>query len=118
MRKILYNCYAADIPMGDRFSSVFAYLDDAAALSVSWKLDRSVENLRNITNQCIDWPDKWKSKINLGKSQLINFCKKPIPTNDNIAINNTLIPWKNTVKYLGVKFDSSLTWGPLILDEI
>ncbi|GFV95147.1 RNA-directed DNA polymerase from mobile element jockey [Trichonephila clavipes] len=58
--------------------------------------------------------DKWKISINVEKSTAIIFTKKhslPPP----IIMYNKQIPWSQEAKYLGIIFDTHLTWKQHIL---
>jgi hypothetical protein len=53
------------------------------------------------------WCQRWNKKINEGKIQAIYFPKKP---GDGLRLNGRIIPFVNSVKYLGVIFDRKMTW--------
>lgn len=59
----------------------------------------------------MEWCDRWKIKINSTKCHAIYFSNKFILP-PRLYINDTVINWDTTCKYLGVEIDRRLTWKP------
>jgi hypothetical protein len=94
---LLYTLYTADIPQSNAtFLSTFA--DDTAIFTTHQDHLRFIEN----------WTRKWRLKINETKSSHIMFTLRRghCPP---VYINRTVIPLAETVKYVGLHFDKSLT---------
>lgn len=62
----LYNLYTADTSIDIRLLKVFTFATEI--LSVSWKFSKSVGYLQNSTVAYADLTEKWKIRINSGKS--------------------------------------------------
>lgn len=85
-----------------------AHIDDSSVMWVTngkltptkWKIDLE------------KWFDKWKIAVNPNKCQAISFGRKADPP--RIYVNDTVVSWSPTVKYLGVTLDKNLTWKPHI----
>ncbi|GFW65642.1 probable RNA-directed DNA polymerase from transposon X-element [Trichonephila clavipes] len=105
---LLFNLYINDIP-DYSLTKINLYADDTAIhatyknlKTISFALNKHLLLLQNFY-------DKWKISINVEKSTAIIFTKKqslPPP----IIMYNTQIPWSQEAKYLGIIFDTHLTW--------
>lgn len=71
-------------------------------------LQKHIEN-------CINWCTQCLVKLNGQKTAVIYFSKKLTYFN-HFAINNSIIPWINYTKYLGVTLDRRLTWNKYFLN--
>lgn len=70
----------------------------------SCKLERSLDYLRVTCRPNKKWEDKWKTtKINLDKSQIINFFTKTGQTTEYFTIYYAKTPWNINIKYLVIK---------------
>lgn len=94
---ILYNLYTADVPNNLLNTNICTFADDTAILSHSRNLNLSAVYLKI-----------WKIKINPSKCQLINLSHKNANPSREIKLSE-VIPWKNSIKYLGIRFDRRLT---------
>ena len=65
-------------------------------------LQRSLDSMEK-------WFQKWGFKINEKKSSHVTFTLRK-QTCPKVTINNTIIPSKDSVKYLGMTLDRRLTW--------
>ena len=62
------------------------------------------------------WFHKWGFIINENRSTHVTFMLRK-QTCPQVTINNTTIPNKDTVKYLGITLDRRLTWKQHITDK-
>lgn len=110
---ILYNLYTSDIPSTIPNTHVLTFADDTAIISTSKYHNKSRSYLQTAIDIFQHWSAKWKIKINQNKCQAIHFSTRKPTTlpDDPILINNHPLPWNPTAKYLGVRFDSRLTWS-------
>ncbi|GFV49204.1 probable RNA-directed DNA polymerase from transposon X-element [Trichonephila clavipes] len=105
---LLFNLYVNDIP-DYTLTKINLYADDTAIYAtyknlstISFAINKHLHHLQNFY-------DKWKISINVEKSTAIIFTKKhslPPP----IMMYNKQIPWSQEAKYLGIIFDTRLTW--------
>lgn len=85
------------------------YADDTAILATGTNSDIATKKLQSTINRIVDWTFRWRIKLNENKSQHINFTlKKEIPL--PITINQQVVPYSNTAKYLGMTLDAKLRW--------
>ncbi|GFW39906.1 probable RNA-directed DNA polymerase from transposon X-element [Trichonephila clavipes] len=105
---LLFNLYITDIP-DYSLTKINLYADDTAIHATYKKLETISFALNKHLLLLQNFYDKWKISINVEKSTAIIFTKKqslPPP----IIMYNTQIPWSQEAKYLGIIFDTHLTW--------
>ena len=62
-------------------------------------------------NLLMEWCKQWQVIRNAKKSQVVVYSKCPLPKKDvRLEIFGQIIPTSNEATYLGVIFDSRLTW--------
>jgi len=71
----------------------------------------STEKLQAAITKVQSWIRKWRIKLNETKSVHIDFTNKRIE-HKPININNQVVPYENTAKYLGMTLDAKLRWKP------
>lgn len=105
----LYNLYTADLPQSN-YTNLATFADDTAITSSSSDILSSTENLQEHLLKLQEWYNIWRIKINETKSTHITFTLRPknIPP---LFLNNQALPLDDSVKYLGVHLDKSLTWA-------
>jgi len=64
-------------------------------------------NLQKLIDNILAWMRRWKIKINADKSVYVNYTLRKAK-NIKILLNKSLIPQKDTAKYLGMNLDSRL----------
>ncbi|GFT42918.1 probable RNA-directed DNA polymerase from transposon X-element [Trichonephila clavipes] len=105
---LLFNLYINDIPEYS-LTKLNMYADDTAVhttfkriTSVTFALNKHLKLLEK-------YYDRWKISINVEKSAAVLFTnKRKIPPPPKMY--NTIIPWSQSTKYLGITFDKNLTW--------
>ncbi|GFV49438.1 probable RNA-directed DNA polymerase from transposon X-element [Trichonephila clavipes] len=105
---LLFNLYINDIP-DYSLTKINLYADDTAIHATYKKLETISFALNKHLLHLQNFFDKWKISINVEKSTAIIFTKKqslPPP----IIMYNKQIPWSQEAKYLGIIFDTHLTW--------
>ena len=88
-------CYADDIVIlinGADVKILHEYMQEA--LRITW-----------------EWCENNSLSINPSKTSIIKFTRKRNAAIEPLKIKNTIIPFSNTVKYLGVMLDNKLTWN-------
>jgi len=85
------------------------FADDTAILAVDENVNAATSKLQRSLDKVNIWTKQWRIKLNEAKSTHINFTNKkvdPLP----ITINSKTVPYKKTVKYLGMTLDVKLKW--------
>lgn len=111
---ILFSLYINDIPgPNNRNFKIGIYADDTVIYGTSMSNKVIVKNLNETLNNINIWCTKWRVKINAAKSEAILFSRKRNPTKNLTPplLNETPIPWKKSVKYLGVTLDQKLSYS-------
>ena len=81
-------------------------------------IPESIRFLQRALNKLSDWFARWNIKINARKTEAIAFHKGGNKTETRIKIQNCVIPYSSSVKYLGVTLDSKLTFQKHIKNTI
>lgn len=109
---MLFNIYVRDIPTATAALAMFA--DDTAIITQSVDLHHAIEELQAATNIISKWFDTWNITLNVGKCESKIFTLRQIRNPPKLVLNNQTIEWNpkdKTVKYLGIQFDTRLTWS-------
>ena len=109
MGPILYNFYINDAPRVKQVDES-DYADDKACLTSSFRISAIVNRLNQAAAKIQKFYNKWKIKINIQKSEAIIFTKRRPILDVNVCLNNYVIEWSSSVKYLGVILDSKRTF--------
>ncbi|VVC38482.1 Reverse transcriptase domain [Cinara cedri] len=105
---ILYLIYTADIPTNTDSTTVM-FADDTAILTTSKDQRAATDNLQISINNIYNWTRHWKIKINSDKSVHLNYTLRKT-VNISVLLDHTIIPQKDSAKYLGMHLDSRLNW--------
>jgi len=104
----LFSIFVNDIPK-HHDTNIALYADDTVVYASSTKPRQSIIHVQRHMELLQDWFTKWKIKVNVTKCEAIVFSKKHRQTQiPNVKLNNTDIPFKQEVKYLGVLLDRKL----------
>lgn len=109
----LYNIFTADVLKVDGVVYAF-FADDTAYLASDKDPEIIVTKLQNAQNSLEDFQRKWRIKINATKTQTIFFTKKRAARNlpsTTVSTNGLSSPWTNEANYLGIIYDSKLTFS-------
>lgn len=117
---LLFNIYVNDLSSHIALP-LFQYADDTLILSVASNYSDAILPLQATATKAMDWFAANVITVNTSKTRLICFhnpLKKInlaysffLHTSDCFPCNCTSINCTNTVKYLGVHFDSDLSWN-------
>lgn len=116
---MLFNIYINDIPKCPH-TSIALYADDTAVIAQSMRAVTACAHIQSALDLLEDWYEDWRIKINVTKSNAVLFTRKrPKSRKGKISYNLTtsvslfeeVIPWAKDAKYLGVHFDSKLSWN-------
>ena len=104
----------------DLFCELSQYADDSAV----WKSGRSKSHLVYLMQRILDiikqWAEALGIKISTGKTEVVMYNHQGIP-NENIPklkLGDNALEFKTEAKFLGMTFDSQLSWGKHITEII
>ena len=113
MSSTLFNVLINDIFRGlpsNIQHSLFA--DDGAIWSVTDNLPKALENIQEALNTIIKWTETWGLTLSKEKTVAIIFTSKHMITHPRrLKLGTHPIQYMNTIKYLGMQFDTRLTWA-------
>lgn len=104
----LYILFTRDIPTPPD-TKIATFADDTVVLVTGKSISETTNKLQIATDCILHWTKKWRIQLNESKSTHINFTYKNI-TPQHIYMNNNIIPYANTAKYLGFTLDAKLKW--------
>jgi hypothetical protein len=109
---ILYLWYTNDMPTAPRVQ-LSLYADDALFTATSANLRMSRVYLQRQLDLLQPWLTKWRVKVNADKCEAISFTRSRRQDDGrHLTVDGRPVPWKTTVKYLGVLLDKTLTLTP------
>ena len=90
-------------------SSLFA--DDGAIWTTANNLCDALKDIQEAVNLITGWTEKWGLTISKEKTVAIVFTSRHVGIPPSLMIEGYPIKYKNSVKFLGMHFDSRLTWA-------
>lgn len=118
---LLFNLYVNDLSQAIFRCRVFQYADDTLLVSRHTNYHQAVAELQTDTTNVISWYRKNLISINQNKTKLVCFHDplKSIPVITPLFLHSPLcnncscspIPYLSSVNYLGVHFDSNMSWN-------
>ena len=109
----LFNIFINDI-----FSNIPAevnsslYADDGAIWITDSSLILACNKIQLALNSIEEWSSKWGLTFNVSdKTKAIIFTNKRNTDYPTLYLHNTPIPYKKSIKFLGLIFDHHLTWN-------
>lgn len=108
----LYSIYTSDFKALRNQTAAF-YADDTALITSGKLSNAIVKNMKNALIHAEKYFNKWKIKINQGKTQATIFPFNKSPKRNpqiTLCMQGTEIPLLDAVKYLGVVLDKKLTF--------
>jgi len=106
---LLYTLFTADLPeLPSATTATFA--DDTALLASSPNYHTAVADFQSALTTVHNWTSRWKIHLNSDKSVNTTFTLRPHP-HQPVLLDQTVIPYKPTVKYLGIHLDERLTYA-------
>jgi hypothetical protein len=106
---LLCLIFTADVPLTHNTLTV-TFADDTAIMSSDHNPATASYNLQQNVNLLQNWMEQWKITFNPEKSAHITFTTRKAIC-PQVSINNSPIPIKQDVKYLGLHLDKKLTWS-------
>ena len=106
---ILINDIFKELPSNIQHS---LFADDGAIWSVTDNLSEALENIQEALNTIIKWTETWGLTLSKEKTVAIIFTSKRMTTPPPpLMLGTHPILYTNTVKFLGMQFDTRLTWA-------
>ena len=90
-------------------SSLFA--DDSAVFKSEKNIKYITEQVQKNLGKLEEWCDKWGFKVSMEKTVAVLFTKRVVNNNVIVKFNGNTINTANSAKFLGIIFDSKLTWS-------
>jgi len=107
----LYNIHTCDISRVIPNGCIFYQFADDKVISVSGKNRFVIQHfLQDALNRLVDWASENGFSFSVSKSQFILFSRKHSIVNIQLYLCDREIEIVDTYKYLGIWFDSKLTW--------
>ena len=115
---LLFLLYINDLPNISRVLNLYLFADDT---NILYYESKSLSDLERTINKELRklylWLNINRLSLNIGKTNFVIFhpFNKPLKHNVTIKINNKAINEKESIKYLGVIVDSTLSWKQHII---
>ena len=115
---LLFLLYINDLPNISKILDFYLFADDT---NIYYQGDYSLIKLEKIVNKEIRklylWLNVNRLSLNIDKTNFVIFhpFNKPLKNNITILIHKKAISEKNSIKYLGVMIDSTLSWKDHVL---
>ena len=106
---LLFILYINDLPSA--VSSIMKIFADDVAMNCSVDSPSDRIAFQHDLDLITDWCSKWQMRLNPSKCELLCISNKHTPTKPLYYINNHLLHWARSVKYLGVIVDTKLSWN-------
>lgn len=108
---LLYSLFTRDIPKPPN-SQIAVYADDTAILACSLSPVLMCRYLQEAATVIEEWFSRWLLKVNPDKSSGLFVTRRRKSPSTTIQMFGENINWERKVKYLGVIFDSRLSFIP------
>lgn len=105
---LLFIIFLADMPKSPQALTCL-YADDTALLTTSKNARRAVLTMQRVLQKIINYFEKWRMSVNPSKTQAIFFTgNSNTPFTPPLTLRGVVLPWANTITYLGIKLDRGL----------
>ena len=108
---LLYIIYTYDLErMFNNNTKILQFADDVCIYNSDKDIDTCNRRLNDKLAETIEWFNQNSLTISPGKSVLCTFTRKRFLPPNTINLNNMDIPYRTSVKYLGIILDKKLLW--------
>ena len=94
------------------------YADDCSALIGGTHTDNMIESMQAMLDELVTWGRSCGLRFNPQKTVAIMFTKSTRQFRREVRMDNASIPYSNSVVYLGVTLDKTLSWLPHVQTKI
>ena len=91
-------------------SSIRLFADDCVVYNTI-STPRDAEQLQDDLNHIYAWSEKWQMKLNTDKCVLLRCTRSLTPIQYTYTLNDRALISKSQHSYLGIVFDSSVSWS-------
>lgn len=105
---ILYNIYTHDLESSIGVCRILQYADDILLYCSHKNIEIAIDNLETSLNKLHSWLLNHGLNLSPGKSNIVLFTRKRNLPSIEIKINNSPIPVRDSVKFLGFTLDRKL----------
>ena len=107
---IPFILYVNDIPQPlDAQVNLSQFANDIAIWAQASGIRSISLKLQKYLNQILTWCDRWRTKLNPGKTQLINFSQRKVFKDTSITMHGQPVKVTDSVKFLCVHVDNHLS---------
>lgn len=118
---LLFNIYVNDLYSVVSNCIIYQYADDTLLLTRHTSYPEALQMLQQSSNKVMDWFSRNLISINVSKTKLVCF-RNPLKvvslnipfllhTSNCSSCHCAEVPYSDSVKYLGIHFDSDLSWN-------
>ena len=94
------------------------YADDCSALIGGDHPHNMIEQMQTMLERLVAWGLSCGLRFNAQKTVAVMFTRATRDFPRQVRMDGQLLPYQQTVVYLGVTLDSEIKWGPHILNKI
>jgi len=115
---LLYNVLMSDFPSPPPGCKVSLFADDVAIYCTAKSATEAEKILQEYLTIIEEWSAHWRLEFSVNKCVAVLFSKKKKQVKPLLFLNGYPIEVVPSFKFLGVTFDSGLTWTPHITSVI
>jgi len=108
---LLFLIMINDLPTDLTDTETTLFADDSCLFKSGRNLDVIIRRMQNSLNKLADWCDINGFKISMDKTVAVLFTHRREQINKILKINDEALTVKSHAKFLGIIFDSKLTWN-------
>ena len=107
---LLFIFYVNDTPNPPPGVLTSKFADDMAAWAIQKQEKRAEKLVQTYLDSLSNWCNKWKIKLNPSKTQVCLFTNSNTAKNITLNLGRAPLTVSKEIKFLGLTFDSKLTW--------
>ena len=108
---LLFLIMINDLPECIKGSEVSLFADDSCLFKSGRRLDAITKSLQTDLNNLAEWCEKNGFKISMEKTVAVLFTHRKDNIHSTLKIKDTFIKVEDKARFLGLIFDSKLTWN-------
>lgn len=118
---LLFNLYVCDLALVTNSCTIFQYADDTLLVSKHMQYEAAVALLQSDIKNVMNWFRKNRIKVSARKTKLVCFRNplKAVVTSQHVFLHGSdcidcvcaPVQYADSVKYLGVYFETDLSWN-------